>query len=242
MRAVGLIFAVVIVWVAFVVAQEDEESTVVLPRQMGTINDYAAVLGSQRAELETQLKTIQQNFDVHLVILATIFDPFDNAQLYAQRIWEFWKLGERTALLVFVKEQVKNQWVFALRLSPDLQGLFRPEHLERLEQGLRHHLERRRIKTAMEESVEALQAMLDGSYGQSPPSLPAISFQLSWVVIALGGLIGLGGVALGLRAFLRNRCLRCGARLRSYRTTAYRRRGTRMEYRSCPYCGYSKMR
>ncbi len=238
MRAVGLILAVL--GSAFVAAQEDEESTVVLPRRMGTINDYAAVLGSQRAGLETQLEAIQQNFGVQLVMLATIFDPFDNVQLYAQRIWEFWKLGKRTALLIFVKEQVKNRWVFALRLSDDLQGLFRPEHLERLGQGLRHHLERRRIKTAMEESVGALQAMLDGSYGQPPPSLPAISFRLAWVFMALAGLIGLGGVALGLRAFLRNRCPRCGARLRSYRTTG--RRGTRTQYRSCPYCGYAKMR
>jgi predicted RNA-binding Zn-ribbon protein involved in translation (DUF1610 family) len=221
-----------------VLAQDDEENTVVLPRQMGAINDYAAVLGGGRTELETQLQTIQQNFDVQLIILATIYDPFDNAQMYAQRVWDFWKLGKRTALLVFAKEQLNNQWVFEPRLSEDIRTLFRPEHLERLDRGLRHHLERQRIKTAMEESVKALQAMLDGSYGQPPPSLPA--FQLSWVFITVGGLMGLGIVVLSLRAFLRNRCPRCGARLHSYRTTG-NRRGVRTEYRSCPHCGYSKM-
>lgn len=211
-------------------AQEDEE--IVLPRQMGAINDYAAVLGSSRADLEAQIETIEQSFNVQLVVLATIYDPFDDAAVYAQRIWESWKLGKRTVLLVFVKEQTKRAWAFELRLGEEIRGLFRPEHLERLEEGLRYHLERQRIKTAMEESVKALQAMLEGSYGQPPLSAPR-GVQLSWVFILLGGLIGL--IALGVRAFFRNRCPRCGARLRSYRSSRS------AQYRSCPYCGYARL-
>ncbi len=229
MRVAKLVCALVVSGTALVCAQEGEE--IVLPRQMGAINDYAAVVGSSRADLEAQIETIKQSFNVQVVILATIYDPFDDAAVYAQRIWESWKLGQRTALLVFVREQTQNAWAFELRLGEEIRGLFRPEHLERLDQGLRYHLERKRIKTAMEESVKALHAMLEGSYGQPPPSAPV---QLSWVFVLVGGLIGLGGIALGVRAFFRNRCPRCGARLRSYRSHRS------APYRSCPYCGYSR--
>ncbi|MCX8103096.1 MAG: TPM domain-containing protein [Candidatus Bipolaricaulota bacterium] len=233
MRLAAIVLTVVLgTWTVH--AQENEE--IVLPRQMGAINDYAAVLGGARADLEAQIETIQQNFNVQLVILATIYDPFDDAALYAQRIWESWKLGKRTALLVFVKEQTKKTWDFELRLGEEIRALFRPEHLERLERGLQHHLERQRIKTALEESVKALQAMLEGSYGQPPPSAPA-GFQLSWVLILVGGLIGLGSIALGVRAFFKNRCPRCGARLRHYRSMGRRS----ALYRSCPYCGYARL-
>lgn len=214
-------------------AQDAEE--IVLPRQMGAINDYAAVLGSARAELEAQIETIRENFNVQIVILASIYDPFDDAATYAQRIWESWKLGKRTTLLVFVKEQTEKRWAFVLRLGEEIRALFRPEHVERLEQGLQHHLERQRIKTAIEESVKALQAMLDGSYGKPPPSAPP-GLQLSWVLLFLiGGLIGLSGLAL--RAFFKNRCPRCGARLRRYRSLGRRS----AQYRSCPYCGYARL-
>jgi uncharacterized membrane protein YgcG len=231
MRAVAL----ALLWAGWVWAQQNEEE-IVLPRQMGAINDYAAVLGSARADLEAHIESIRENFNVQIVILATIYDPFDDPAVYAQRIWEFWKLGKRTVLLVFVKEQTKKAWAFALRLGEEVRELFRTEHLERLEQGLQHHLERQRIKTAMEESVKALQAMLDGSYGRPPPRAPT-GVQLSWVVMVLGGLIGLGGLALGVRAFFRNRCPRCGARLRRYRATGRRS----AQYRSCPYCGYARL-
>ena len=233
MRAVTVIVAMLWVGASLVCAQEGEE--IVLPRQMGAINDYAAVLGSARADLEAHLETIKQNFNVQLVILATIYDPFDDAAVYTQRVWESWKLGKRTALLVFVKEQTQKRWEFELRLGEEIRELFRPEHLERLERGLQHHLERQRIKTALEESVKALHAMLEGSYGQPPPSAPT-GVQLSWVVIVIGGLMGLGGIALGVRAFFRNRCPRCGARLRHYRSTGRRS----AQYRSCPYCGYAR--
>lgn len=235
MRAVTVMVAVLWLGAAVVCAQEDEG--IVLPRQMGAINDYAAVIGGARADLESQIETIKQSFNVQLVILATIYDPFDNAATYAQQIWESWKLGKRTALLLFVKEQTKRQWEFELRLGEEIRELFRPDYVERMEQGLQHQLERQRIKTAIEESVKALRAMLEGSYGQPPPSAPTgVSF--SWVVIVVGGLIGLGGIALGMRAFFRNRCPRCGARLRQYRAIGRRS----VQYRSCPYCGYARLR
>lgn len=215
-------------------AQDSEE--IVLPRQMGAINDYAAVLGSARANLEAQIETIRENFNVQIVILASIYDPFDDASTYAQRIWESWKLGKRTTLLVFVKEQTEKRWAFVLRLGEEIRELFRPEYLERFEQGLQHHLERQRIKTAIEESIKALQAMLDGSYGKPPPSAPT-GLQLSWVLLVIGGLIGLGGLAVGIRAFFKNRCPRCGARLRRYRSIGRRS----ALYRSCPYCGYARL-
>lgn len=233
MRGAALVCAVVFSGATLVCAQEDEE--IVLPRQMGTVNDYAAVLGSARADLEAQIETIRENFNVQIVVLASIYDPFDDPALYAQRIWESWKLGKRTVLLAYVKEQTKNAWVFEVRLGEEVRELFRPEHLERLDQGLQHHLERKRIKTAIEESVKAIQAMLEGSYGQPPPRVPT-GFQFSWVLVFVGGLIGLGGIALGVWAFFRNRCPRCGARLRSYRSTGHRS----AQYRSCPYCGYSR--
>ena len=229
MRVATLVCAVALSGATLVCAQEDDE--IVLPRQMGAINDYAAVLGGARATLEARIKTIKENFNVQLVVLASIYDPFDDAAVYAQRIWESWKLGPRTVLLVFVKEQTKSAWAFALRLGEEVN--FRPEHLARLKQGLEHHLERKRIKTALEESVEAIQAMLEGSYGAPPPRVPT-GFQLWWVFVLLGGLIGLGGLALGARAFFRNRCPRCGTRLRSYRS--YRN----ALYYSCPFCGYSR--
>lgn len=219
---------------AVLVRAQDE---IVLPRQMGRINDYAAVLGSARANLEAQLDAIARAFNVQVVILATIYDPFDDASVYAGRIWESWGLGKRTVLLVFVREQTKNQWVFELRLGEEIRGLLRPEHLEQMRQGLRYHLERKRIKTALEDSVAALQAMLEGSYGRPPPSVSE-GIQWSWVVILVGGLVGLGGAALLMRALLGNRCPRCGARLRSYRATG--RRST--QYRSCPFCGYARFR
>ena len=231
MRVATLVCAVALSGATLVGAQEDDE--IVLPRQMGAINDYAAVLGSARAEIEAHIETIKESFNVQIVILASIYDPFDNAAVYAQRIWESWKLGKRTALLVFVREQTKNAWAFEMRLGEEIRELFQPEQLGRLREGLRYHLERQRIKTALEESVKAIQAMLEGSYGQPPPRAPT-GFQLWWVFVLLGGLIGLGGIALGARAFFRNRCPRCGARLRSYRS--YRS----APYRSCPSCGYSR--
>lgn len=218
-------------------AQEGEE--IILPRQMGAINDYAAVLGNARQNLEDSLETIKQDFDVQVVVLATIFDPLDNPRIYTQKIWDFWKLSGRTVLLVFVKEQTQNQWVFELRVGEELRPDFQADHLERLRRGLAHHLERKRIKTAIEEAVTALHAMLDGSYGHPPPSAPAIG--IAWVLLIVGSLLGLGGMVLGLRVFLKSRCPRCGARLRSYRTTSSRR-GSRIEYRSCPRCGYARMR
>ncbi len=217
------------VW-ALVSAQEGEE--IVLPRQMGAINDYANVLGGARADLEAQIETIKENFHVQIVVLASIYDPFDDAAVYAQRIWESWKLGKRTVLLVFVKEQTQNVWAFEFRAGEEIRELFRPEQLGRLRDGLEYHLERQRIKTALEESVAAVQAMLDGSYGQPPPRASGEG-QLLWVFV-LVGLIGLGGIALGVRAFFRNRCPRCGARLRSYRSHHS------AHYRSCPFCGYSR--
>jgi len=233
MRVATLACALALSGAALVCAQEGEE--IVLPRQMGAINDYAAVLGSARADLEAHIEAIRENFNVTVVILASIYDPFDDAAVYAQRIWESWKLGKRTVFLVFVKEQMKNAWAFEVRLGEEIRELFQPEQLERVRDGLRYHLERKRIKTALEESVAAVHAMLDGSYGQPPPRGPT-GFQLLWVFILLGGLIGLGGIALGVRAFFRNRCPRCGARLRSYRSTGHRS----APYRSCPYCGYSR--
>lgn len=231
MRVANLVCALVLSVAALVSAQDDEE--IVLPRQMGAINDYAAVLGSARADLEAQLEAIRENFNVQIVILASIYDPFDDAAVYAQQIWEFWKLGKRAVFLVFVKEQTKNAWAFELRLGEEVRELFQPEQLGRLRDGLKYHLERKRIKTALEESVAAVRAMLDGSYGQPPPSASR-GLQLSWVLLLIAGLIGLGGLALGMRAFFKNRCPRCGAHLRSYR-------GHRSpQYRSCPYCGYSR--
>ncbi len=231
MRAGAFTLVCTLFWMIGGFAQESEEP--VLPRQMGAINDYAAVLGSARADLEAQLETIRENFNVQIVVLASIYDPFDDPAIYAQRIWEFWKLGRRTVLVVFVKEQTKNAWAFEFRAGDEVRELFQPEQLSRLRDGLKYHLERKRIKTALEESVRALHAMLDGSYGQ-PISSATGGFGLVWVLILLGGLVGLSGIALGVRAFVRNRCPRCGTRLRSYR--GYRS----APYRSCPFCGYSQ--
>jgi len=217
-------------------AQEPEE--IVLPHQMGAINDYAAVLGGARQDLEEELQTIKENFHVQIVILATIYDPYDDPQRYAQGIWEFWRLGKKAVLLVFVKEQTRNEWEFALRVGDEVRGRFSLEHLERMRAGLKYLLERRRVKTAIEESVKALRAMLEGSYGQPPPD--ASGGQLLvwlWVIV---GLVGLGGVALGVRALLHGRCPRCGARMRVYHTSS--RQGIRIAYRSCPRCGYSRLR
>jgi uncharacterized membrane protein YgcG len=217
-------------------AQEPEE--IVLPRPMGAINDYAAVLGGARQSLEEELQTIKENFHVQIVILATIYDPYDDPPRYAQEIWGFWKLGKDTVLLVFVKEQTKNQWAFALRLGDEVRERFSSADLERMQSGLSYLLERRRVKTAIEESVKALRAMLEGSYGQPPPSLSGGRL-LVWLWIVVG-LAGLGGVALGVRALLQGRCPRCGARMRVYHT--YSRQGARIAYRSCPRCGYSRLR
>jgi uncharacterized membrane protein YgcG len=217
-------------------AQEPEE--IVLPRPMGAINDYAAVLGGARQSLEEELQTIKENFHVQIVILATIYDPYDDPPRYAQEIWGFWKLGKDTVLLVFVKEQTKNQWAFALRLGDEVRERFSSADLERMQSGLSYLLERRRVKTAIEESVKALRAMLEGSYGQPPPSVSGGQLLVwLWVVV---GLAGLGGVALGVRALLQGRCPRCGARMRVYHT--YSRQGARIAYRSCPRCGYSRLR
>jgi hypothetical protein len=217
-------------------AQEPEE--IVLPRPMGAINDYAAVLGGARQSLEEELQTIKENFHVQIIILATIYDPYDDPPRYAQEIWGFWKLGKDTVLLVFVKEQTKNQWAFALRLGDEVRERFSSADLERMQSGLSYLLERRRVKTAIEESVKALRAMLEGSYGRPPPSLSGGRL-LVWLWIVVG-LAGLGGVALGVRALLQGRCPRCGARMRVYHT--YSRQGARIAYRSCPRCGYSRLR
>ncbi len=233
LRAVLVLVAASVVLVS---AQESEE--IVLPRQMGTINDYAAVLGGARQSLEEELQRITENFHVQIVILATIYDPYDDPQRYAQEIWGFWKLSKNTVLLVFVKEQTKNQWAFALRLGDEVRGRFSLEHLERMRAGLKYLLERRRVKTAIEESVKALRAMLEGSYGQPPPGVSGGQLFL-WLWVAVG-VVGLGGVALGVRALLRGRCPRCGARMRVYHT--YSRQGARIAYRSCPRCGYSRLR
>jgi uncharacterized membrane protein YgcG len=222
--------------VSIAMAQEPEE--IVLPRPMGAINDYAAVLGGARQSLEEELQTIKENFHVQIVILATIYDPYDDPPRYAQEIWGFWKLGKDTVLLVFVKEQTKNQWAFALRLGDEVRERFSSADLERMQSGLSYLLERRRVKTAIEESVKALRAMLEGSYGQPPPSVSGGQLLVwLWVVV---GLAGLGGVALGVRALLQGRCPRCGARMRVYHT--YSRQGARIAYRSCPRCGYSRLR
>ncbi len=229
----SIVLALLSIWAFF--AQDEE---IVLPRQMGAINDYAAVLGSAREGLETHIETIRENFHVRIVILASIYDPFDNASLYAQKIWESWKLGPDTVLLVFVKEQTKGTWEFELRLGNDVRERFHTEHLERMRAGLKYHLERQRIKTALEESVNALHAMLEGSYGQPPPSVSG--GRLFFWIWVLAGLLGLGGIALGVRALLRSHCPRCGTRMRSYNT--YNRQGARVVYRSCPRCGYSRLR
>lgn len=215
-----------------------QEEPLVLPRQMGAINDYAAVVGAGREALQQQIDAIKKNFDVQIVLLATVFDPFDDAPRFSQKIWEAWKLGERTALLLFTKEH-PERWVYELKLSDDLRATLRAEHLERLRQGLNPHLERKRIKTAMEEAVTALQAMLDGSYGQPPPA-PRWEFDFHWVWIALGGLLLVGLIFLA-RRFLKNLCPRCGARLRAYRSYDSRG-GGRAQYRSCPRCGYARLR
>jgi uncharacterized membrane protein YgcG len=234
MRYLHVALALAVVSIAM--AQEPEE--IVLPRPMGAINDYAAVLGGARQSLEEELQTIKENFHVQIVILATIYDPYDDPPRYAQEIWGFWKLGKDTVLLVFVKEQTKNQWAFALRLGDEVRERFSSADLERMQSGLSYLLERRRVKTAIEESVKALRAMLEGSYGQPPPSVSGGRLLVwLWVVV---GLAGLGGVALGVRALLQGRCLRCGARMRVYHT--YSRQGARIAYRSCPRCGYSRLR
>jgi uncharacterized membrane protein YgcG len=234
MRYLHVALALAVVSIAM--AQEPEE--IVLPRPMGAINDYAAVLGGARQSLEEELQTIKENFHVQIVILATIYDPYDDPPRYAQEIWGFWKLGKDTVLLVFVKEQTKNQWAFALRLGDEVRERFSSADLERMQSGLSYLLERRRVKTAIEESVKALRAMLEGSYGQPPPSVSGGQLLLwLWVVV---GLAGLGGVALGVRALLQGRCPRCGARMRVYHT--YSRQGARIAYRSCPRCGYSRLR
>jgi uncharacterized membrane protein YgcG len=234
MRYLHVALALAVVSIAM--AQEPEE--IVLPRPMGAINDYAAVLGGARQSLEEELQTIKENFHVQIVILATIYDPYDDPPRYAQEIWGFWKLGKDTVLLVFVKEQTKNQWAFALRLGDEVRERFSSADLERMQSGLSYLLERRRVKTAIEESVKALRAMLEGSYGQPPPSVSGGQLLVwLWVVV---GLAGLGGVALGVRALLQGRCPRCGARMRVYHT--YSRQGARIAYRSCPRCGYSRLR
>jgi uncharacterized membrane protein YgcG len=234
MRYLHVALALAVVSIAM--AQEPEE--IVLPRPMGAINDYAAVLGGARQSLEEELQTIKENFHVQIVILATIYDPYDDPPRYAQEVWGFWKLGKDTVLLVFVKEQTKNQWAFALRLGDEVRERFSSADLERMQSGLSYLLERRRVKTAIEESVKALRAMLEGSYGQPPPSVSGGQLLVwLWVVV---GLAGLGGVALGVRALLQGRCPRCGARMRVYHT--YSRQGARIAYRSCPRCGYSRLR
>jgi uncharacterized membrane protein YgcG len=234
MRYLHVALALAVVSIAM--AQEPQE--IVLPRPMGSINDYAAVLGGARQSLEEELQTIKENFHVQIVILATIYDPYDDPPRYAQEIWGFWKLGKDTVLLVFVKEQTKNQWAFALRLGDEVRERFSSADLERMQSGLSYLLERRRVKTAIEESVKALRAMLEGSYGQPPPSVSGGRLLVwLWVVV---GLAGLGGVALGVRALLQGRCPRCGARMRVYHT--YSRQGARIAYRSCPRCGYSRLR
>lgn len=215
-------------------AQPDDE--IVLPRQMGAINDYAAVVGPARSALQAQIDEIKKSFDVQIVILATIYDPYDDPTRFAQGIWESWKLKERTALLLFTKER-PDRWVFELKLGEALRLSLRPEHLERLRQGLKIHLERRRVQTAIEESVAALQAMLDGSYGQPPPA-PRWDFDFAWLWVVLGLLLLLG-VLWGARAFLKTLCPRCGTRMRTYRSYGTR---SSVSYRSCPRCGYARGR
>jgi uncharacterized membrane protein YgcG len=234
MRALALTGVLGVLMAVGALAQPEEAP--VLPHQMGAINDYAAVLGPGRTALQTQLDQIKVSFDVQIVILATIYDPFDDPQRFAQSIWESWRLPERTALLLFTKEQPEH-WVFELKLGETLRTSLRTEHLERLRQGLKAHLERRRVQTAIEESVAALQAMLDGSYGQPPPA-PRLDFDFAWLWVVLGVLL-FSGLLLGARAFFRTLCPRCGARMR-----AYRRYGTRSasSYRSCPRCGYARGR
>jgi uncharacterized membrane protein YgcG len=85
MRYLHVALALAVVSIAM--AQEPEE--IVLPRPMGAINDYAAVLGGARQSLEEELQTIKENFHVQIVILATIYDPYDDPPRYAQEIWGF---------------------------------------------------------------------------------------------------------------------------------------------------------
>ncbi len=235
MRALWLLGALGVLLAMGAGAQEEE---IVLPRQMGAINDYAAILSAAgRTALQKEIDQIKQNFDVQLVLLATIFDPFDDAPRFAQSIWESWQLGERTALLLFTKERAER-WVFALRLGEALRNTIRLEHIDRLQQGLKAHLERRRVQTAMEEAVTALHAMLDGSYGQPPPA-PHWEFELGWLwgVLLIMLLLGL---VFTVRVFLKNLCPRCGIRMRTYHS--YGRRNAPAAYRSCPRCGYARLR
>lgn len=231
-----------------------------LPKAMGAINDYAAALGREsRQQLQGWIDELKAKSKLSVFLLITLLDPYSDPPTFSQKLWESWKLGtERTILLLLVKET--DHWIFHWKSSPDLAlplaDLSGDSH--RSIQGL---LGQRRVGTAAVQAVGRLRELFVEPEAPKPqespeqplpaPSSPRSSFIGSptfWY--ALGGLVGVGVIAVLVGLARVRICPRCGGRMsrrsstQSFRSSYARRtrRKTRERVYSCLRCGYQRVR
>lgn len=200
-----------------------------LPRQTGSINDYAAVLGgrAQRAGLQALVDRLQADRDVSLVLLLSDRDPFHDLERYGLEIRHAWDLPERrSAFALFLKDEVR--WRFRLWLSPDLQAELDPRGLERLQEGVLRLVRRQRLREATLLTAQGLLELL--TPGQSP--LRGEEGERTGLILFALSVLGLAVGWLAWQRFAWT-CPRCGGRLRRAR-----RGGER--WRTCPNCGYNR--
>ncbi len=241
----------------------EEEAPPPLPKAMGAINDYAAVLGKEsREQLQTWINELKTKSKINVVLLITLLDPYSDPPTLTQKIWEAWKLGgEPTIFLLFVREADRwaFDWKFTQDLAPRLVDLSLGGELIRSMQAL---LNERRVGTAAMQAVERLKATLieletpeSQPQAQEEPSLPApanvprsfVGSPAFWSIV--GGAAGIAVIAGLIWFALTWLCPGCGGRLSrgstrtfgpSYSLRSRRRRGERVYY--CRRCGYLRVR
>jgi len=210
-----------------------------LPKRMGDINDYGNILGSSRKELQEKIDELKKGFNIELIILITLRDPYDDPDLYAKRIGEAWGLkGNRIIFALYIKEG--DKWSALLKPSPDLQETFNQESLGLLKQRIDDKIKKRKIREAVVDTVSSISAL---AAGEEEKAAKVDGKRSKLAFYALLGIAAAGLLPIIMRALLVRACPRCGRRLRMRASAPlaglYRRVRYILYY--CPKCGYSKV-
>jgi hypothetical protein len=156
--------------------------TPTLPQQIGSLNDYAATLGTQsRQEIQDKIDRLSTRGNLNVAVLISRLDPFSHPPTFADAIWSEWTLSdERTLLLVFVSEE--DSWNFHWKSSIDVRSIIDEVALTEDFQRVSTLVKDRRISDAVVQAIsildtnfvapEIIEAPVETQLVEDPETLP----------------------------------------------------------------------
>lgn len=196
---------------------------------MGSINDYAAVLGGkpQRQPLKDAIEQLLRQQGVSFIVLVSERDPFSDPERYAAEIRGAWQVPlSKSVFALFLK--TPQRWISHLWISSNMKSTLDESELKQLEQQTEKLAQSGRLRQAAKNVVLRIIDLLenDAELPTQSPTNVAPSY------VAFAGLFGLVTLLVLLR-WARSFCPQCLKRLHGKR-----RSGRRLRY--CAGCGYNR--